>query len=61
LLALPLQESWLDATSGEPTTREFYSLRAKPEVLAIASDVPYDIDDEFRKTHQGTIQALMAA
>jgi hypothetical protein len=61
LLALPLQESWLDATSGEPTTREFYSLRAKTEVLAIASDVPYDIDDEFRKTHQGTIQALMAA
>jgi hypothetical protein len=30
-------------------------------VLAIASDVPSDIDDEFRKTHQGTIQALMAA
>ena len=61
LLALPLQESWLDATSGEPTTREFYSLRVKPEVLAIASEVPYDIDDEFRKVHQGTIQALMAA
>jgi hypothetical protein len=61
LLALPLQESWLDATSGEPTTREFYSLRAKPEVLAIASEVPYNIDDEFRKAHQSTIQALMAA
>ena len=61
LLALPLQESWLDATSGEPTTREFYSLRAKPEVLAIASEVPYNIDDEFRKAHQGTVQALMAA
>jgi hypothetical protein len=61
LLALPLQESWLDATSGEPTTREFYSLRVRPEVLAIASEVPYNIDDEFRKAHQDEIQALMAA
>jgi hypothetical protein len=61
LLALPLGERWLDATSGEPGTREFYSLRARPEVLAIASEVPYNIDDEFRKAHQGTIQALMAA
>lgn len=61
LLALPVGERWLDAMSGEPTVREFYSLRATPEVLTLASDVPYNIDHEFRKTHQGTIQALMAA
>jgi hypothetical protein len=61
LLALPLGERWLDATSGEPTTREFYSLRATPEVLTIASEVPYNIDDEFRKAHQDEIKALMAA
>ena len=61
LLALPLEQQWLDATTGEPTSREFYSLRVTPEVLAIASEVPYDIDDEFRKAHQGTIQALIAA
>jgi hypothetical protein len=61
LLALPLLERWLDATSGEPNAQEFYSLRATPEVLTIAAEVPYDIDDEFRKTHQDTIQALMAA
>jgi hypothetical protein len=36
-------------------------LRVTPEVLAIASEVPYDIDDEFRKAHQSTIEALMAA
>jgi len=60
LLALPVERRWLDAITGEPTTREFYSLRVTPEVLAIASDVPYDIDDEFRKAHQSTIQALMA-
>ena len=61
LLALPVERQWLDATTGEPTSREFYSLRVTPEVLAIASEVPYDIDDEFRKAHQSTIEALMAA
>ena len=61
LLALPVERQWLDATAGEPTDRDFYSLRVTPEVLAIASEVPYDIDDEFRKVHQSTIQALMAA
>ena len=60
LLALPLERRWLDATTGEPTSREFYSLRVTPEVVAIASEVPYDIDDEFRKAHQSTIEALMA-
>jgi hypothetical protein len=61
LLALPIEQKWLDATTGEPTSRDFYSLRVTPEVLAIASEVPYEIDDEFRKAHQGTIEALLAA
>jgi hypothetical protein len=61
LLALPVQRQWLDAMTGEPTSRDFYSLRVTPEVLAIASEVPYDIDDEFRRSHQRTIEALTAA
>jgi hypothetical protein len=61
LLALPVERQWVDATSGEPTSREFYSLRVTPEIVAIASEVPYDIDDEFRKAHQSTIEALTAA
>jgi hypothetical protein len=61
LLTLPIGERWLDATSGEPTTQEFYSLRILPEALTITSDVPYNIDDEFRKMHQDTVRALMAA
>lgn len=61
LLTLPVEQTWLDATAGEPTSRDFYSLRVTPEVLAIASEVPYEIDDEFRKTHQSTVDALMAA
>jgi hypothetical protein len=61
LLALPLKESWLDAISGQPTARELYSLRVTPEVLAVASEVPYDIDEEFRKAHQGMIEAVISA
>jgi hypothetical protein len=60
LLTLPLQESWIDATCGEPASREFYSLRAKPEVLAVASEVAYKIPDEFRKAHKDLVQAMSA-
>ena len=42
LLALPLERQWLDATAGEPTDRDFYSLRVTPEILAIASKVTYN-------------------
>jgi hypothetical protein len=58
LLTLPLQESWLDATCGEPASREFYSLRVKPEVLAVASEVAYKIPDEFRKAYNDLVGAI---
>lgn len=61
LLTLPLQESWIDATCGEPASREFYSLRAKPEVLAVASEVAYKIPDEFRKAHYDLVRTLIAS
>jgi hypothetical protein len=61
LLTLPLQESWIDATCGEPASREFYSLRAKPEVLAVASQVAYKIPDEFRKAHYDLVRTLIVS
>jgi hypothetical protein len=61
LLTLPLQESWIDATCGEPASREFYSLRAKPEVLAVASEVAYKIPDEFRKAHYDLVRTLIVS
>ncbi len=61
LLTLPLQESWVDATCGEPASREFYSLRAKSEVLAVASEVAYKIPDEFRKAHNDLVQAMIVS
>ena len=59
LLTLPVQESWLDATIGEPGTKELYALRARPAVLNVACDVPYIITSEFRETNRDLIQALM--
>ena len=60
LQTLPLQESWLDATCGEPLSRDFYSLRARPEVLTIASDVPCQIPNQFREAHSGLVQAIIS-
>ncbi len=58
LLTLPLQESWVDATCGEPASREFYSLRARPDVVAVASEVPCRISYELRKAHNDLMQAM---
>jgi len=52
LLWMPADETWLDATVGEPASREFYILLAPPEVLPVASDVPYQIPDDFRKDNE---------
>ena len=38
---------------------EFYSLRAKPEVLSVASEVACKITDEFRKAHNDLVQAMI--
>jgi hypothetical protein len=61
LLTLPAQESWVDATCGEPASKEFYSLRAKPDVLALASEVAWKIPDEFRKAHSELVEALIVS
>jgi hypothetical protein len=58
LLTLPLQESWVDATCGEPASREFYSLRARPDVVAVASEVACRISYELRKAHNDLVQAM---
>ena len=59
LLILPLQESWVDATCGEPASREFFSLRAKPEVLAVASEAACRIPDEFRKAQRDFVRTMI--
>jgi hypothetical protein len=59
LLTLPLEQPWVDATCGEPASREFYSLRANSEILSEASQVECEVPREFRKAHKGLVQAIV--
>ncbi len=47
LLTLPLEESWLDVTVGEPESHEFFCLRASPKSVPLVSEVPYKLDETF--------------
>lgn len=55
LLALPLEEPWLDATVGEPTPHEFFSLRASPKAVPLVNEVPYNLDSAFREKAAATL------
>jgi hypothetical protein len=59
LLTLPLQETWVDATCGEPTCRGFYSLRAAPEVLKLASTEECQVPLKFRRRQSDLVQTMM--
>ncbi len=49
LLVWPADGNWMDVTLGEPTTQEFFCLRASREAVALATDIPYDFDQKFRE------------
>jgi len=59
LLTLPMHESWLDATVGEPSAREFFCLRAGTSALPPVHEVPYTVDETFRKDNQALLMALL--
>jgi hypothetical protein len=48
LFVLYLDQKWVDITIGEPTNREFFSLKASVGALPLANDVPYELDEESR-------------
>lgn len=47
ILLLPLGESWIDIVVGEPTTKQFYCIRASLEAIPLTTDIPYSLDREF--------------
>jgi hypothetical protein len=59
LLILPIGESWVDATCGEPLKKEFYCLRARPETLAVETLAGGRIPEEFRKEHESLVRQLL--
>jgi Sulfatase-modifying factor enzyme 1 len=48
LLLLSPGEGWVDAILGEPSTQEFFCLRAKPAVLPLVTEVPYELTETFK-------------
>ncbi len=49
LLTLPERAAWADVTAGQPESHEMFCLRATPKAVPLVSEVPYQLEDEFRK------------
>jgi hypothetical protein len=45
LLVNCLDQKWMDITIGEPSSREFFSIKASRAALPLANDVPYKMDE----------------
>jgi hypothetical protein len=58
LLVLPLDESWVDVTCGEPTPRDLYSLRATRQIVKVASEAAEEIPSEFRSASNHLVEAI---
>jgi formylglycine-generating enzyme required for sulfatase activity len=58
LYTLPLEESWMDVTAGEPSVHELFSLRASPRAVPLASEVPYNLEPAFREKARAQIAAF---
>jgi formylglycine-generating enzyme required for sulfatase activity len=58
LLTLPLEEQWVDVTAGEPTSQEVFCLRASPKSMPLASEVPYNLSEDFRERVRGLLAVL---
>jgi hypothetical protein len=48
LFIRPAGQNWVDVICGEPASPEFFCLRAQPDALPMATEVPYDLDDTFK-------------
>jgi hypothetical protein len=59
LFTLPLQETWLDVTLGEPSAQEIYCLRASPKAMPLASEVPYNLAPEFKTKAAAMVEAFV--
>ncbi len=60
LLAVPLDQYWMDVIAGEPTPRELFSLRASPRALSLAGDGASEPPDSFRETAREILQHAAA-
>ena len=59
LFFLPIEESWMDVTLGEPSHHELFCLRASPKKFPLASEVPYNLSSEFMQQATRSIQMFL--
>ena len=49
LFVWPADGGWVDVAFGEPSTQEFFCLRASRAAIPLATEIPYDFDQKFRE------------
>jgi hypothetical protein len=47
MVIVPAASPWLDVLVGEPTTQQFFCVRAARKSLPLTTEIPYNIDPEF--------------
>jgi hypothetical protein len=47
-LAATPTNTWLDVVVGEPSSHDFFGLRATPAALPLITEVPYEISEQFQ-------------
>jgi formylglycine-generating enzyme required for sulfatase activity len=60
LLTAPLEQPWIDVTLGQPGRQEVFCLRATPKAVPPASEVPYNLSEDFRGHARNVLSALEA-
>ena len=58
LITAPTGELWMDVTLGQPEEQEFFCLRASPNSVPVASEIPYSLDDGYRTRARDFIEAF---
>ena len=56
-MILPDDRDWADVFVGEPSPTQIFALRATPQVVPLASSVPYNIPDAFARKIRDRIGA----
>ncbi len=49
LFVWPANGNWVDITFGEPSTQEYFCLRASRTTIPLTTEIPYDLDQKFRE------------
>jgi hypothetical protein len=58
LLAVPVDQYWMDLLAGEPTPGDLFCLRASPRAVSVTSDTIGDPPDSFREGARAMLEQI---